>query len=103
MGHLITLRGDLDPSSVTGLRATFAGMTAAGTIEMSGVRLVTSAALIEFLTLAHRIGPRKIVLLNAQPTVVRLLRVLGLDRIFLIADNGAAPVAEKRSARARKP
>jgi anti-anti-sigma factor len=92
MGHLITLRGDLDPSSVTGLRAAFAGMTAAGTIDMAGVRLVTSAALIEFLALAHRIGPRKIVLLNVQPTVLRLLRVLGLDRIFLIAENRAAPV-----------
>ena len=102
MGHLITLRGDLDPSSVTGLRAAFAAMTAAGTIDMAAVRLVTSAALIEFLTLAHRIGPRKIVLLNTQPPVLRLLRVLGLDRIFIIVEDGAVPVAANRSVRAQK-
>ncbi len=81
----ISLRGDLDPSSVTGLRATFAGMTSSDTIDMSGVRMITSAALIEFLTLANRVSPRKIVLLNSQPTVVRLLRILGLDRVFLLA------------------
>jgi anti-anti-sigma factor len=85
MGHLVTLSGDLDCSSVTGLRAAFAGLTAAGTIDMSEVRLVTSAALLEFLKLAQRIGPRKIVLLDVQPTILRLLHALGFDRIFLIA------------------
>jgi anti-anti-sigma factor len=103
----ISLRGDLDPSSVTGLRATFAGITAPETIDMSGVRMVTSAALIEFLTLANRIGPRKIVLLNAQPTVARLFRVLGLDRIFLLAEHADGSVATegtgRRPARTRKP
>jgi anti-anti-sigma regulatory factor len=88
----ISLRGDLDPSSVTGLRATFAGITAPETIDMSGVRTVTSAALIEFLTLAKRVGSRKIELLNSQPTVTRLFRVLGLDRMFLLTKRDAAPV-----------
>ncbi|MGA2392530.1 MAG: STAS domain-containing protein [Candidatus Lustribacter sp.] len=83
----VSLRGDLDPSAVAGLRETFAAMTGSDTIDMSGVRMVTSAALIEFLTLANRVSPRKIVLLNAQPTVVRLLRILGLDRVFLLASD----------------
>lgn len=95
----ISLCGDLDPSSVTGLRATFAGITAPETIDMSGVRMVTSAALIEFLTLANRIGPKKIVLLNSQPTVARLFRVLGLDRIFLLAERDDGYSAGKGNAR----
>jgi anti-anti-sigma regulatory factor len=88
----VALRGVLDPSSVETLRATVASIPAPETIDMSGVSAVTSDALIEFIALANRVGSRKIVLLNAQPTVARLLRVLGLDRIFLLTErSGRTP------------
>jgi anti-anti-sigma factor len=83
----ITLRGDLDFASVKGLRAIFAAHSEPETIDMSGVGLVTSAALIEFVTLAKRMGRKKIVVLGAQPGVARLFRVLGMDRIFLLSEH----------------
>jgi anti-anti-sigma factor len=96
MGHLIgasravvSLRGDLDATTVHGLRETFATTPAPDTIEMSGVGLVTSAALIEFVLFAKRMGRRRVVVLDAQPGIARLFRILGMDRIFLLA-NGRA-------------
>ena len=76
---------------MTGLRATFATITAPETIDMSGVRTITSAAIIEFLTLARRVGARKISLLDSPPPVVRLFRVLGLDQMFLLTKLDGAP------------
>jgi anti-anti-sigma regulatory factor len=103
----ISLSGDLDLASVCGLRAAFENVAAAETIDMSGVRMLTSAALIEFLTLAHRAGPRKIVLLNAPPTIVRLFHVLGLERLFLLSDCYDASVVKiaprRPAARKRSP
>jgi anti-anti-sigma factor len=83
----ITLRGDLDFAAVKGLRAIFAAHSEPETIDMSGVGLVTSAALIEFVTLAKRMGRKKIVVLGAQPGVARLFRILGMDRIFLLSEH----------------
>jgi anti-anti-sigma factor len=103
----ISLRGDLDLAAVSGLREAFEDVAAAETIDMSGVRMVTSAALIEFLTLAHRAGSRKIVLLNAPPTIVRLFHVLGLERLFRLADCDAESVVKivplRPAARKRSP
>jgi anti-anti-sigma factor len=89
----ITLRGDLDFSAVKGLRAIFAAHPEPEAIDMSGVGLVTSAALIEFVTLAKRMGPRKIMVVGAQPGVARLFRVLGMDRIFQL---GQIPDRDRR-------
>ena len=85
-GSTITLHGDLDLSSAKRLRKTFAGIPAPEIIDMSEVTSVTSAALIEFMTLAKSAGQSKVVLLRPQPTVGRLFRVLGLDRIFALVD-----------------
>jgi anti-anti-sigma factor len=96
MGHLagasravVSLRGDLDATAVHGLRETFATTPAPDTIEMSGVGLVTSAALIEFVLFAKRMSGRRIVVLDAQPGIARLFRILGMDRIFLLASGRA--------------
>jgi anti-anti-sigma factor len=104
--NTIGLRGDLDIASVNGLRTAVLHGAAAETIDMSGVLTVSSAALIEFLALARRAGRRKIVLLNTRPTIVRLFHVLGLERLFLLADSGeqkgplARPQPARRSVRA---
>jgi anti-anti-sigma regulatory factor len=97
-GSTISLRGDLDFASVKGLRAVFAANPEPETIEMSGVGLVTSAALIEFVALAKRMGRRKIMVLGAQPGVARLFRVLGMDRIFLLTEREGRVTALFRKA-----
>jgi anti-anti-sigma factor len=89
----ITLRGDLDFAAVKGLRAAFAAHPEPETIDMSGVGLVTSAALIEFVTLAKRIGRRRIAVVGAHPDVARLFRILGMDRIFVLTDRASRVTA----------
>jgi len=92
MGHLtgvsrsvVSLHGDLEAPAACAFGETFATTPAPDTIEMSGVGLVTSAALIEFVLFAKRMGRRRVVVLDAQPGIARLFRILGMDRIFLLA------------------
>ena len=89
-GPIITLSGEADLTNAAELSALIRAQLSDGTqeltIDMSGLRYADSASIRTLVLAARTLQERgsSLVLLRPQPTVARILTLLGADQIFTI-------------------
>lgn len=87
-GYVLALSGRLDASSATEVRDALHGAIDAGdgdlVVDVSGVDLVDATGLGVLLGAHRRAGRagRRVVLRDASPSLVRVLRLARLHRVF---------------------
>ena len=91
-GPVITLSGEADLTTVAGVSALICGQLAAGTVELtidvSGLRFADTASIRVLLLAAKALKERggRLVLLGPQPSVARMLALLGADQMLTIRE-----------------
>jgi anti-sigma B factor antagonist len=89
-GPVITLSGETDLVSVAELSALISGQLSRGTMELTidlaGLRFADTGSIRALVLAARTLNERggRLVLLNPQRPVTRILTVLGVDEMFTI-------------------
>lgn len=89
-GPVITLSGETDLVSLAALSALLAAQLSSGTLELtidaSGLRFADMPSIRALMLAARTLNQRggRLVLLHPQRPVVRMLALLGADRMFTI-------------------
>ena len=84
--RVIALHGELDIYNVEYVRAQLALADRTTVIDLSGVRLLSAAALTELHRAAKRAGYGNITLVAARTHIREVLRTVHFERICRIAD-----------------
>jgi stage II sporulation protein AA (anti-sigma F factor antagonist) len=93
---VIALAGEADLTTAAELNQVLAaqldGGTSRLTVDLSGLRFADSAAIRELIRAHHAITQRggTLELTRPQPTVGRLLSLLGVDQVLIIRDQAEA-------------
>lgn len=103
--HILALDGELDSSNSDGVRAEFERLlapTCQAVVDLTSVRFIDSSglgALIGGIRRLREVGG-DVTLAGARPSVARVLRMTGVDRLVALVDT-EAEAAELIEARAR--
>ncbi len=91
---LLCVQGELDVSNRDSLREAIDGLLEPSpqtlVLDLSGLSFADCASLSILVSAHQHLAEqgRKLILLDAQPLVRRLLAVTGLDRVFHLSDSG---------------
>jgi anti-anti-sigma factor len=95
-GPVIALSGEADLTTAAELKQILAAQLDGGTlcltVDLSGLRFADSAAIMELIR-AHRAITQRggtLELARPQPTVARVLSLLGVDRVITVRDQAEA-------------
>jgi anti-anti-sigma factor len=94
-GPVIALAGEADLTTAAELNQVLSAQFEDGTrltVDLSGLRFADSAAIAEFIR-AHRALTRRggtLELTRPQPTVARILSLLGVDQVLTVRDEAEA-------------
>ena len=81
---IIRLKGEFDAHTQDALRSALSWVEGPVKIDITEAHL-SAAALGEIVILAHRIGSRKVTILNPSPIMRRILSLTGISSIIGVA------------------
>lgn len=90
---VVVLIGELDFSDAPAIRELLLIAGDSPVIDMLNVGYMDAGAINEFVRLAKRAAPQRVVLLRPQRSVRRMIEILGLQSLFIISNDGAPRTA----------